>query len=37
MKKLPNIGEKKQYNVKENAIKGVYVQNLSEVVCHTAE
>ena len=29
--------EKKQYNVKENAIKGVYVQNLSEITCATVE
>ena len=30
-------GEKKQYTVKENAIKGVYVQNLSEIICESAE
>lgn len=30
-------GAKLQYKVKENAIKGVYVDNLSEVICSTAE
>ena len=29
--------EKKRYDVKENAVKGVYVQNLAEIVCYTVE
>ena len=31
------IENKLQYKVKENAVKGVYVDNLSEVVCLSAE
>ena len=31
------IENKLQYKVKENAVKGVYVDNLSEVVCSSAE
>ena len=32
-----SLSRRKQYNIKENAHKGVYVSNLTEVVCHSAE
>ena len=35
-KPLPSH-QRKQYTVKENALRGVYVQNLSEVTCKNAE
>ena len=37
VKEILPRAEKKQYKVLENAIKGVYVQNLAEIVCETPE
>ena len=35
--KMKDFREKKHYTVKENAMRGVYVQNLQEIVCSSPE
>ena len=35
--KMKDFREKKHYTVKENAMRGVYVQNLKEIICTSPE